>query len=400
MELYDYQKNIVSKALETLRKYKMCYLGLEMRLGKTPIAMTIAKEYKSVLFLTTKSALPDVIKMNGIFNSVHNFANYESIHKVPRKHYDLIICDECHKLGKFPRKAIARKNIEYLVSHKTDVVLLSGTPSIESNSQLFHQLTISKHSPFSNYKNFYSWHNDFGIESYVRRHGGMLVKDYKLTKDFSNKYNHLMIRMTREDANFAQHDITIALKYFDLSSHSKRIYQDMKVDGFVRLENGNVVTSNGSPATQLIKLQQIIGGSIIDENLNVNYLDAPKLSYFESISPEERIAVYYKYQGEKTPIENKLLSLGFKDYIVLQIDANNTGIDLSHLDRMIIYSLTFSGSNYAQVLARQAKKDREHKICVDVLLVRESIDSQIYEAVSNKKNFNSNFLRNKHGQRN
>ena len=160
MELYDYQKEVVEKAIDVLRFHKLCYLGLEMRLGKTPIALTIAKGYKSVLFVTTKSAMKDIIKTNDkYFNSSALVINYESVHKIPKTCcFDLIIADEAHKIGKFPKKTIARKILEGFVSNFTDVLYLSGTPNIESGSQLYHQLTLSKHSPFKRFKNFYDWH--------------------------------------------------------------------------------------------------------------------------------------------------------------------------------------------------------------------------------------------------
>ena len=38
---------------------------------------------------------------------------------------------------------------------------MSGTPAVESYSQLYHQFYISAFSPFKDYTNFYKWANDF-----------------------------------------------------------------------------------------------------------------------------------------------------------------------------------------------------------------------------------------------
>lgn len=394
MKLYNYQEQIVKEAREKLSKYKLVYLGLEMRVGKTPIALEIAKSYESVLMVTTKSALPDVIKTNEIFKSITDIINYESLHKLVTKKYDLVIVDEAHKISKFPKKAISRKNLEKFIGKDTNIILLSGTPHIESSSQLYHQLTLSHHHEFSRYKNFYSWFKDYGIENFVRRHGGMLVKVYNQTKDFKHKYDHIMIRMTREQANFAQHDVTVNKHYFDVLGRQWTIYDAIVRNDIYTFHDDQVVTTNGSPATKLIKLQQITGGTIITEDNSVVDIGNAKMSFFQTVNKDEKIAIYYKYKGELDKLNNVLKELNFThNPLLLQIDANNTGVDLSHLDRLIIYSLTFSGANFTQVLSRMAKKDRTDPIEVDVLLAKHTIDDYIYDAVSNKKNFNAKFLR-------
>ena len=224
----------------------------------------------------------------------------------------------------------------------------------------------------------------------------MLVKDYKETQDFSHTYNHLIIRMTREDANFVQHDITVNLHQFDLLRDARSIYDAVSRDGIFKLRNEAdvTITTNGSPATRLIKLQQITGGSIIADDNKAYEFSSSKLSYLKTLDKNEKIAIYHKYKAEKQMIEDYVAVCGFTHKpLILQIDSNNTGVDLSHLDRMIIYSLTFSGSNYAQVLSRMANKDRKDKIVVDILLAKDTIDLDIYNAVSDKKNFNSSYLR-------
>jgi SNF2 family DNA or RNA helicase len=70
------------------------------------------------------------------------------------------------------------------------------------------------------------------------------------------------------------------------------------------------------------------------------------------------------------------------------------GIDLAWLNgSMILYSLTFSGSTYEQILNRMNRFDRIEPIKVHVLLVKNSIEEKIFAAVSNKKNFNTTFMK-------
>jgi len=399
--LYPYQKDIVDKARQILRDNKAVYIALEMRLGKSVIALELAKSYQSILFVTTKSAIEGIIdtmdKMDlPLYMRGRIFLiNYESVHKIPKSRYDLIILDEAHKLGKFPKPCIAYKRLKPLSLKETNIIYLSGTPNIESSSQMYHQLSLSKSHLFSQYSTFYKWHNYYGIEHYVRRYGGMLAKDYSITKEFGNEYEHLMIRMTREQANFAQHDVDVTLHHVDIPDDCRKIYEDIRSYGITKVMGKNIV-DDGSPTTKLIKLHQIAGGTVIDNDGDKHILSKHKLSYFDTIDKEKKIAVYCKYVMEKSIIKAYLDTISFKHTpIILQIDANNTGVDLSHLDEMIIYSLTFSGSNYAQVLSRMSNKNRVERIKITVLMAKNSIDQYIYDAVSQKKNFNSSYLRRK-----
>lgn len=399
MKLYPYQSMILDQARDILKEYGMVYLALEMRLGKSIIALSLAAQYKEILFVTTKSAI------DGIYDSIETMelprevvehitiVNYESAHKVKQQFYDLVIIDEAHKISKFPKPTMAYKELKKLVSERSDFVYLSGTPNIESGSQLFHQLALCPKHEFNSFKNFYDWHRKYGIENYVRRYGGMLAKDYSLTIDFSNKYEHLMIRMTREQAEFDQHDVDVKCLYFDVPERSRNIYDEVEREG-IYIDDQLEINTDGLPTTKLIKQQQIVGGTVIDVNDNIVVLPTNKLKYFNTIDKNKKIAVYCKYNGEKAIIKEYLDKIDFiHEPLVLQIDANNTGVDLSHLDEMIIYSLTFSGANYAQVLSRMANKNRKDKIHVTVLLAKESIDQYIYDAVSSKQNFNSKYLR-------
>ena len=70
------------------------------------------------------------------------------------------------------------------------------------------------------------------------------------------------------------------------------------------------------------------------------------------------------------------------------------GVDLSWLSgSMIIYSLTFSGSTYAQILSRMCNWNRTEPIKVHVLMARGSVEEYIYKAVSSKQSFNESFYR-------
>ena len=104
-ELRNYQQQAVEEGLDILLNHNIVYLAWEVRLGKTATVLTIAKNFNDVLFVTKLKAISsiksDFQKLGYTYNL--EMINYESIHKVKRKDYDLIILDEAHRLGGYPR---------------------------------------------------------------------------------------------------------------------------------------------------------------------------------------------------------------------------------------------------------------------------------------------------------
>ena len=163
MEFRNYQKEIIEKASDVLIKNGMVYLAMEVRTGKTLTSMGIC-EYlgaESVLFVTKKRAIRDIEVDALMFSPVYslNIINYESLHKLdPNLKFDTIICDEAHSMGAFPKPSKRAKQIKELVrKNGCRVILLSGTPTPESFSQMYHQVWSHPANPFSHYKNFYAW---------------------------------------------------------------------------------------------------------------------------------------------------------------------------------------------------------------------------------------------------
>ena len=99
LELRDYQEEISNKAVELLKKYKIAYLAMQVRTGKTLTAMATAHKFgaKSVLFVTKKKAIQDIMDQFVGFNKTIALyvTNYEQLGNV-HESFDLIIIDEAH----------------------------------------------------------------------------------------------------------------------------------------------------------------------------------------------------------------------------------------------------------------------------------------------------------------
>ena len=103
----DYQKEIIDKSLSILLKHRFVYLAMEVRTGKTFTSLGIAQALflKNVLFITKKKAIGSIEKdyqdLAPKFKLI--VINYESLHKAPSLKWDMVICDEAHSLGAFPK---------------------------------------------------------------------------------------------------------------------------------------------------------------------------------------------------------------------------------------------------------------------------------------------------------
>ena len=106
MELRQYQKDISKQASEILQGKNIVYLSMEVRTGKTLTALNTAELYgaKNVLFLTKKRAIKSIEDdyKNFGFSFDLKAINNESAHKFIGE-YDLIISDEHHRNGAFPK---------------------------------------------------------------------------------------------------------------------------------------------------------------------------------------------------------------------------------------------------------------------------------------------------------
>ena len=104
----DYQADIIHKGYEILSKYRFLYLAMEVRTGKTLTSLGIAEmcSIKNVLFITKKKAISSIEADYSALKPTYSLSviNYESLHLVMNdKKWDLIVCDEAHGMGAFPK---------------------------------------------------------------------------------------------------------------------------------------------------------------------------------------------------------------------------------------------------------------------------------------------------------
>ena len=401
MKLYEHQEELIKQAKPILEKYKMVYIAAETRTGKTLAAIHLLKDdFKKILVVTKKKAISSWnsdIKLSKVKN--FDVINYESIHKMDSKEYDVIVLDEAHSIGSYPKPSQRAKQLKEMAKDKS-IVYLSATPSAETYSQIFHQLWVSSFTPFEE-KSFYQWYKNYGEDDSIFING-MFIKQYKASHGemIMDMVNHLIVTMTKEKANFdvfvnerihqveVDEDYLSALEYF-------------KSNRIITIDDNEIVAETS--ASTLNKLHQLNGGTIkVDDKLSL-IVSNHKVNYIkENLGNDEKIVILCNYIKERDLLLTRLANStdeveefknGSFKYFIGHIKTFSEGVDFSYADSMIIYSLNFSATTYLQSKERLANKKRVKPIVVHYLFTKGGIDEYIYQAVSNKMNFTNSYYK-------
>ena len=200
--------------------------------------------------------------------------------------------------------------------------------------------------------------------------------DYSAVMPFPEKYEPIMIKRAEEDS------VKIVLDYLKETETIKTMKHLIKTNGAIE---GEYETLADGGASKLTKQHQLSGGTLITENGPV-IVDEYRAVYAHTHFKDKNCCIFYKYQMEK-----ELLSKYFDPTDLYQVDSNVLGVDLSHYDSMVVYSLPWSGQNYLQMLSRLVNIHREDKPVVYILIAGYP-DIDIFEAVSRKRDFNQSML--------
>lgn len=395
IQLRDYQIELSTRGANILKSKGMVYLAMEVRTGKTATALTIAKNInaKSVLFLTKKKAIQSILSDFKALNYDYELEviNNESVHLINGK-YDLIISDEHHRNGAIPKPNKTTKIIKEKFSH-LPMIFLSGTPTPENYSQIYHQFWVSDKTPFKNYPTFYKWANTF-VNVTKKNVGYAEVNDYTKAKqdEILKIIDEYFIRFTQKEAGFSTNVIEEIIE-IEMKPITYKIANSLKKDNLFE-GNGDLIIAD-SGAKLLSKLTQIYSGTAILESGNSITLDNSKLLAINDKFKSNKIAIFYKFQQELEMIkdfykENICFDLetfnNSNKNIALQIISGREGISLKNADYLIYLTPDFSATSYWQSRDRLTTMDRkENKVFW--LFAKGGVEKHIYKSIMNKKNY-------------
>jgi hypothetical protein len=404
VEYRPYQKEIIKRGSEVLREHGFVYLAMEVRTGKTLTSLGIAEEVgaENVLFLTKKKAISSITNDSNMLcpSYVLFVLNYESIHRLPDVRWDLIICDEAHSMGAFPKPSKRAKDVATLIyKNKSKVILLSGTPTPESYSQMYHQVYGIPNSPFKSYRNFYGFARE-NVDVMVRRINGHDIKDYtKGTPKILDMMSPYTISFTQEEAGFVVETTENVLEV-ELQPLTYEIMRKLRKDLVV--EGKDEVILADTAVKLMIKMHQLCSGTIKFESGNSKVIDDTKARFIKEKFKDKKIGIFYKFKEELSALKSVFgkedLTEDLDEFnateksIALQIVSGREGISLRQAEALVYYNIDFSATSYWQSRDRMTTKDRL-KNDVYWVFAKGGIEPDIYKAVTKKKDYTLNHFK-------
>lgn len=399
MKLRDYQIQLSNKAYEIISQKKIVYLAAEVRTGKTLIALNTAMLYgaKNVLFLTKKKAISSIINDYNAMQYSYKLTviNNESLHTIKENDFDFIVMDEAHRFGSFPKPSKGCKDFKFRFYNKP-IMLLSGTPTPESYSQIYHQFWVSHYSPFSQYANFYKWANIF-VNKKTRYLGAFNCIDYSeakinLIEPIINPY---MITMTQSEAGFTSSVDENILKV-KMSDKTYSLINKLIKDKVITGKEEVILADTG--VKELSKVHQLYSGTIKFESGKSMVIDYSKAEFIHSKFNDKKIAIFYKFKEEYNALKQVFKDLLTDDLsefdnsnknIALQIVSGREGISLKNAEYLVYYNIDFSATSYWQSRDRLTTMDRLNNN-VYWIFAENGIEDKIYKTVLNKKDYTLN----------
>ncbi|WP_343692784.1 SNF2-related protein [Chitinophaga sp.] len=406
MQLRDYQLQLSAQGRDILLQHGLVYYSMEVRTGKSLTALHTASllpAIKDVLFVTKKKAIQSICDDYDKLAPTYmiDVINFEVLHQV-RKEYQVIIIDEAHTCGAFPSVPERVKQLKELCRGKY-VIFLSGTPTPESYSQLFHQLSISDRGPWKDHKTFYAW----AKAGYVT-----VKKRYVYNREFNDYSNanveqirqdtsHLFVSYSQEQAGFEQfvQEEVIRVKMSDATYKlAERIIKD-KV--YIGRSGEQVIADTAVKVMQ--KCHQIYSGTVKLEGGEAITFDDTKVKCIQQRFAGQKIAIFYKFIAE-----GMMLKLAFagkwtdspeefnaSDDLVFisQVVSGREGVNLSTADALVMFNIDFSAVSYWQVRARMQAKDRQKEAIVYWLFAEGGIEEKIYNVVYEKRDYTLSYFK-------
>ena len=402
----EYQKDIITKGSEILKKNRFLYLAMEVRTGKTLTSLGIAEQIgvDKVLFITKKKAIGSIEADYNTLSPSYSLTviNYESLHLVMnKKKWDLVICDEAHSMGAFPKPSLRAKLVKGIIRWcKSMVIFLSGTPTPESYSQMYHQVYGIPNNPFSEFTNFYRFSDKY-VKVKDKKINGLLIRDYSEgLESIIKAMEPYTINYTQAEAGFKS-ETTEEVLEAEMSEMTysliKKLKRDLVVEG-----KGEIILAD-TPVKLMMKVHQLCSGTVKFESGDSMVIDLSKAEFIKKRFEGCKIGIFYKFKEEFNALrqvfgdENLTTDLNEFDTtdksIALQIVSGREGISLRNAKYLVYYNIDFSATSYWQSKDRMTTKDRlENQVYW--IFSKGGIEKDIYKAVTKKKDYTISHFKN------
>ena len=398
MKFREYQTTIIEKAKGVLQAHHFVYLSMEVRTGKTLTALGVAEKLgiTNLLFVTKKKAISSIEADYKKLMPAYQITviNYESLHKVEGV-FDFVVLDEAHTMGAYPKPSKRTKLVKQIILRQNPfVVLMSGTPTPESFSQIYHQVYACAKNPFSQYKTFYKFAKEYVNVTQQMFHS-MPSNNYDDGKpEILDRMKPYMISYTQKEAGFKSKIQEHVLKV-QMSELTYRFVKEMREHGVIEGKKTKEVILGDTGVKKMSKIHQLFSGTVKLENGKRMITDLSKAKFIHTKFKNQKIGIFYKFKAEYDALKQvyeDALTDDLEEFnstnknIALQIVSGREGISLKKADCLVYYNIDFSALSYWQSRDRMTTKDSKSS---DVywIFAEKGIETKIYKTVTKKKDY-------------
>lgn len=430
IELFRHQKQFIDYAFTEPKLLNGCEQGT----GKTLATLAFArlKEFRRILIVCPKSLfgqwkteidrmrmphyVRDVIKFKFVEENKHehiHIVNYERLDTVFTRDYDFMIIDESSYIKSM--KAQRTNKCLQKAERIPFVHLLNGTPIGNSAGDFYSQLkVIGALSEFDSYDMFTDRYCNLQV-TYIGTSTRLIPKGVKNVVSLMRLINPYYFRVNKITC------LDLPPKY---EPEIIRLPTPTPIMTEIRRlrREGLSLTDMTIPAVRAMREQELCGGFAYplngsDGTDDKRFLkDNPKIQYLqEYMETHANVIVWCKFNAEvyglhrhfqkdfKTAAitgkttEKELndikarLNTGELDMLFVQIKKMYAGHNLVGSADNIYYSLPYSYIEYSQSQDRTHRIGQTKGVRYIVLLLRNTIDSYIYEVLSEKESVVENF---------
>lgn len=336
--------------------------------------------------------------------------NYESAWRMEKDIIswgpDLVIADEAHKMKE--ARTNQSKGMHAIGAHASYRLLLTGTVINNKELDVFSQYKFAEPrifgTSFFNFRNRYFDMGGYG--------GHVPIFKQAMLDDFLKRMHAIAFRVTKDEC-LDLPVITEEVRRIELEPRAHKIYSELEKESFTELSNSEVSAVN--VLTKLLRLCQVTGGHLTDDEGDTNLVSTAKLDALtdiveSSVEDNKKIVVMARFIPELNDIQKMLdkkgisyavIRGGIKDrdeqirrfqedpncmVFVGQIAAAGLGLTLTAASTMCFYSLDYSMSNFEQAKARIHRISQKENCHYIYLVAKNTVDVKVLRALRNKVN--------------
>lgn len=317
---------------------------------------------------------------------------------------DLIIADEGHKIKE--GRTAQSKTMHRLGDKASYKLLLTGTVITNKEIDVFSQYRFLDKSVFGS--SFFAFRNRYFDMTGYGSHTPVFKK--WMSEDFLNRLHSIAFRVTKAEC-LDLPEIVEEVRTVELEPKAMKLYRQIEKESFAELATSEVSAVN--VLTKLLRLSQITGGHLTDDEGDTNAVSTAKLDALSDIidsvmQENKKLVIMARFVPEMNDIQRLLEQKGI-DYAVIrgnvknreeqvhrfqnddncrvflgQIAAAGLGLTLTAASTMVFYSLDYSMSNFEQAKARIHRVSQKNDCLYIYLVCKGTVDTKVIRSLRNK----------------